>query len=560
MFATFKNHYQQLIAEYNKNNSGNPLPVMSDDNINELFRKIDTWSIYTLNYFDIDFHLTLNHLTNSIYKIIIDKSYKAKYLKEVYDDIVFLNKHIDKDKRVEVMENYIATDPFNKLYDQPLYVKMSILKHCDLMLSKTIDYIPDNKNNLNNVKSTLEMLSHYRTMLEYFIDQGHGYWTLAYTETNRFIPIQFKYLNHLDGLGKRIDEWTDAFQETEICKYLNENGYDVFGGWGDLSGKLAEKSAEPMLPETKETAEELPKIVLSEISFRNLVSDCATCSGMFTHNPLFKYTNPVHRHMFARMMAMCVFHYTENHNYTESQIRKVMIEVKNALTKHRTRFITRRDRKHWFDNMLASDIKSIINAFHKVRGEYFATSIGLFTYDRVVGDDIPAELLEKHHKFLAVTYNKIFYGAKPLDNGELEYLLNRYQNYIMPRLEVISEEDRRWLYRLSVNFALDIKNDELVNKYYEDLKSWFTVRHTTEENNAFYDKSLAHFLFMSYNDKETLVNKLTKEPIDIVSYGGSKEIYNKLLELCTRDLETPVLDKRVQHVDITDGKLEVKNN
>ena len=64
----------------------------------------------------------------------------------------------------------------------------------------------------------------------------------------------------------------------------------------------------------------------------------------------------------------------------------------------------------WFDTELARDVRIVLASYNENRGEYFATTIALFTYDKLTGDNVTNELYADHHRFLAITLNSIFYS------------------------------------------------------------------------------------------------------------------------------------------------------
>lgn len=562
MLTLFKKKFNELIVEYNKSNKTD-FKEYTDEEIKTLLDNSKVWSLYTVNYYNLELHLVLNDFIHTVYRICNDKQYKAKYLKGFFEDIEYLTKQFDADHLRAILTDNQVTDPFHELYKNKKYAEASLFKYCNLLMSKVIDYIPKDKESTNKFNATIDMMDAFKEEMMFFINNGYHELVFAFTETNRFVPIVFRYLNTFNDLDNKIDGWAEKWNESELSKTLHQRGYDVFGGWADLSGKLVENTVAPKQVDVSKVSEgldALPKLVLNQTNLNSLIADGITCSAMFTHNPLFNWTNPVHRYQYVRMLALCLFRYTEGHNYTLTQVGRFLNDVKLGLNKHNSRYRGRRDRKHWFDSELARDVRIVLASYNENRGEYFATTIALFTYDKLTGDNVTNELYKDHHRFLAITLNSIFYSEKPFTDEELEYTLNRYQTFMVPRFELITPEDRRWIYKLSIEFALNIQNDKYVDDVYHDLKLWFSERRSTEDNDNFLETVMARILFMSYKNKKLLLDKLEAEPIEIVSYGGSKTVYEVIHGICYGDVYAPIMDRRVQNVEVKDGNLAVTNS
>lgn len=560
MLTLFKKNFNNLIAEYNKLNK-TEIKEYTDKEVKQLLDNSKIWSLYTINYYDLVTHLYINDFIHTVYRICNDKQYKAKYLKGFLDDIEYLNANFNHERLQAIITDNQFTDPLHELYKNKKYAEASLQKYCNLLLSKIIDYIPESKDSVNKFNATVDLVNGFKEEMMFFINKGYHELTYAFTETNRFVPIVFKYLNTFDDLGKKIDEWAESWNESELAKALNQKGYDVFGGWADLSGKLTAPVVQEQSVSAIEKAynglDNLPKIVLSATGLNSLIADGISCSAMFTHNPLFTWTNPIHRYIYARMLALCIFRYTDGHNYTTSQVSKFITDVRLGMNKHNTRFKARRDRKHWFDDGLVKDVRLLLASYNENRAESFATAIALFSYDRFMGEGPMEEHYESHHRFLAVTFNDIFHSKKPLTDEELESLLNVYQSFLMPRFELITEDDRKWVYKLSIEFTLNILNEKYVDDLYNDMVIWFSERRSTEDNQQFLANCMPRLLFLSYKNKALLLDKLEKEPIDVVSYGGSKSVYETIYNICYKDLNAPIEDRRVQTVEVKDGNLAV---
>ena len=92
------------------------------------------------------------------------------------------------------------------------------------------------------------------------------------------------------------------------------------------------------------------------------------------------------------------------------------------------------------------------------------------------------------------------------------------------------------------------------------MKLWFSERRSTEDNDRFLETVMARILFMSYKNKKLLLDRLEAEPIEIVSYGGSKTVFEVIHGICYGDVYAPIMDRRVQNVEVKDGNLAVTNS
>lgn len=557
MLSKFLQFFLPMLKEYNKRNKGKE-KVFTDVELNELLTlivkliKLDLVEKTEHN----ELHLRLLSVTDFIYHVSVKRKYKDKFIDTFFDDIDYF-KFVES--QVENLDN-ISLGVYEPLYEHNTYAINCIDKHMSLLISKTVDYLPKEEKHLKNLNTVLDFFEAYRDRLYHFISEDLKWWVYLYTEHVDDIPFSLRYLNSYGNLGDSIENWVAQFQTNPAAELFKSRGFNVFAGWGNLSNELKLEGNKVIDKSSIKPVDDV--LHLTENAFKQMTIKLHEHTSMYYYDTRFEITNPTHYELFARTCGAVIANLTNHKVIPEKTISSLFLTIRNWANKSSI-MTRRRDRKLWYNQ----DSVGAVYAYFKeccdnrITGQ--AILLASHIYDICVPNAIEEDMeriWHAHHDYLARTHNHIYYSRKKYTQDELNYFLRAIQEVIMPKYFTIVEESKQWIFRASLEFTLNVSDEKRMDTLYEQLKGWFTERHTSELNKQFLENNLPYFLYTSYANKKTLLDKLTNNPFNITNYAGSKDIYESIIDILKKDVDNPIKTHRIEEIEFGEEGITVKQD
>lgn len=532
MLTRFKQHYNNLVKTFKNKTEW----LMEEERIQELKQRIDKLVYIDLVYQDIHLHASLMKVVDDIYKISKKAKFKEKYIEEFHERLTYLkNWEIAYSDQVD---SKLIEDNVGKLYELPEFTKVCIDKHLNLVLSKTVDYLPQ-EGNPKQLDGFLDMIDAYRKQLYDMADGDCFKWVYIFTDNNHYFPLRLITLNQFNRLGDRLEKGIDLQYENKYVKYINDRGYDIFGGWGHLqqhSITLEEVATVENNDVSKPQVIQVPETVIPKVKYNQLVNALYRHGFMFFLNDKFKITDPNHNEVLFHTLGVCLYYATGGKLLERKQFLQAIRDTRIMFNKT-PKFRARRDRKYWLGDDMYEPLLKILNAFCKDRTLMISSLVATHTYDLCVpSDDNWKDVVKKHHDFVQRSHMEVYFPDNPFTEDEIAKILSNYENYLVPRYQLFTEKDKHHLFGITLDYWLNLRDIAHADLTYDVIKGRFSERHTTEENRKFIEKSWILYLFMSFHNKKYLLERFKNEPINIVSYGSSKEIYQTIVDLLENDL------------------------
>ena len=552
MLDKFIQYYTPLIKTYNKK-KGKEETVYDTSSLQKLVDRVNKLCLFDVLYQDNrELHTRLLGFIDGFVSISSKKKLKDKYLTLFLEDIWYLN-YVYEDNQ-ELLENELDNEPDIEIYNNPIYARKCADKYVSLLLSKSIDYI-DPKENVNKLGPTIDLFDVFKDQLHRLIEAGLLYWVYPFTENLYYVPINLRYLDAYKNLGTRITEWVDGYQEHKLAKYLRGRGYDVFAGWGVnlLQGEWDKQITGNSKPVSNKDNTELKEVVLSSAVLSEIVGNVYNHMQMYMKNKKFNLKLEAHLELVIRTIAVCISHKVYKAVLKHGTYLTILRSVK-SLYSNKSYYNRRVDRKYWFKDEWVNVIKSAHMVFSKNRAEEAASVVAIHAYDTALPpenskpEDI-LKYLETHHDFVARSHDIVYHDKVPFTDEEIKHALDLYQNRLTPVYKDLVSTDNQWIIRATLELWLNIRDGKRVDVVEKQLREWFTNRHPTDLNTKYLDQNKPYFLLMSYHNKKTLLDRLRENPIDVVNYGKSLEVYEELIEICRKDVENPIKNHSIERVE-----------
>lgn len=549
----FTRFFNVLYKEYSKKNKGVENIEYTEETTKEIINKLNTLIIADLLFNEPELHFRLINFIHDFYAISKKMKFKDKYLKQTLDDLWYLNYWYDEHHEDILKIQQEQPYKYQALLDNPLYAKSSIDKYFNMLLSKTIDYIPRSLENVERIQPVIDQLDALKHRLNEYVDDGLVMWVYPFTENYHYMPFELRHMNGVYKLGTLIENWVDQNAGTLVTKYCQERGYDVFSGWGSLETFVTIEDKKLALSE--HARKQIHLFNPDKTVMEKIVHAAYARVWIYMSNPDFDMGNPSHRALCYRTIATCIHRYS-NDRVTGVNTINVVLNALSNLVKKTKLMASRTDRNFWFIPKDEELVSEYLQTFRQSRVQDAVSVVISHAFDLSVpveGKKPDIKANNDHHSFLARSYNHTFHGRKPFTEEEVTDALVLYQDVLMQTYFQFTPDDtNKWVFKSSLEFWLNIKDEERVNKAYNSMVEWFSERHNTDLNYEFYDSNYAYFLYLSYQNKELLLDKLEKEPISIVNYGASKDVYDAILDILRKDINEPIMDGRVREVTITD--------
>ena len=553
-------NFNKLLKESKKFKEENPFTTQED--VLTFFKNITqlTWvNILTENK---DLHVLLIGVIDTIMDISKKRKFKEKYIESFLQDIkeiqgyCYLIEHSEEYeslKEIEIKEYGREKVEWMK---NPWSIRNSIEKYCDLLLSKTVDYIPEAKQTNQQMNLVLDTFDGFKEKLLNIAEGFDPIWVYNLTESYHYTPFSLRYLDSLNNIGDKITNWIDYSRESKVVQLCNERGYSVFGGWGNLSKQLM--LVGNTLEEDKPMKYRPP---MNKESVDRIIQTCMQQVPMFAMNPRFNIFDAEMKTLFLQMMATWCYNDEE---IDDTQIQRIVSSCRDLMKKH-YRQIYMRDKRAWFMDEDVKHIKTFVHRFYKHRWEQYCTLILKVIFDFATPAtetecfwDLPDADIIQLHDFIGVSYNIVYHSVDKFSLDEINKCLNYTQQYLIQRFKPLIPKVNQWMLNAGVELWLDIENPERVENNYRVLRDHFSRRNTKELNDEFYLKNKFYLILMGYTNKKALLDKLTQEQIDLVSYNGSKEIYNTMIGILKKDIDDPIKTHRVNPVEVTEQGIKSK--
>lgn len=556
LIDNFFNNFNKLFKDYNKKNKEESTFKEIND-VLSFFKNITqlTWvNILTDNK---ELHVLLIGVIDTIMDISKKRKLKDKYFETFLNDIKEIqgycylienSEEYSQLKAIEIKEyGKEKVDWMCNIWS----VRNSIEKYCNLLLSKTVDYIPNSLQTNQQMNLLLDVFDGFKEKLENIAESFDPIWVYNLTESYHYTPFSLRYLDSLDKIGDKITNWIDYSRENKTVKLCNERGYEVFGGWGNLSKQLM--LIGNSLEESKPMKYRPP---MSNETCDRIARNCINQVPMFALNKSFNIFNAEMKALFLRVIAVWCY---DEEEISEEQIKRIISTCRDMMKKH-YRQIYMRDKRAWFMDEDARHVKTIIDQFYQNRWEQYCALVTKVIFDFATpsyngkeAKQLTDEDMLKLHEFICISYNMVYHGNEKFSLDEINHCLRHTQQYLIPRFRKMVPEQHQWMFNAGIELWLDIEHHERVKDMYRVLNEHFSRRNTKELNNEFYERNKFYLLLMGYNNKQALLNKLNEEPIDLISYNGSKEIYNTMIGILKKDIDDPIMDKRVTSVEVTEN-------
>lgn len=548
MISNFLNNFEKLFKEYSKKNSGVENPFLSEEQTTTFMEKLRDLTLINLETENKDLHIHLISFIDTFIDIASKRKLKDKHLDLFLNDVKELNAYhflSQEGEAKELFDSILDDYPFDRIQnmESEWSVSRSIDGYCNLLLSKIVDYLPEGNQTTNQWNLVLDTLNSFRTKLKR-IEEIDALLVYNFTETFDYAPFSLRYLDSLNKLGEKIENWIDYAAQNRFVKMANKQGYRIFAGWGNLSSTL--KLVNGQIEEEK-PAGYRPDATDEEV--KKIISNCLTNTGMFALNPHFRMNNPEHKTMFLKVIAMICY---GDGRLSIGQIKRIVTECRAVVKKH-YRNIYFRDQKLWFTDLDISNIQYLLEEYYKHSWEHIAVLVNKVCFDYATpsqtllqpgNEDRYMQEMANYHRFLCVSYNVAYHSRNRWTSDEVKNILQHTYDYLMPRFNNMIDPDKRWIYEQGIELWLDIDRDERVNSILYRLRTWFSGRHTREENQEFFNNIQYELLLLSYSMKKRVLDSLNEEPIEFISYNGSREIYNACIAIMRKDLEDPIMSER----------------
>lgn len=547
----FKQFAKPMFKDYNKRKPEVTAPDDLDTYIVEIKELINDLSKVNIVYDDVKLHVNLVFSIDTINRIAKKAKLKDKEIKNLLESIQFL-KIWYQEKKPYIKQSDFDKYPYMDLYGNPMFAAACIEKYMDMLVSKTVDYIPENIN-IKNIEPYIDLLDALKIELYGFIEDDLFWWVYPFTENTKYIGVSLRCLNNVDNLGDKIEKWVEEQRNSKLQCYLKERGFEGFVGWGNLAVQPISLKEEK---EVKAAVSETNDAVVTKSVLNELINNVHSHMYMYIHNEMFDPRVNQHMHNLLRTVA-CVFYSTLAGKMVKPGVIATTLKEAKAMFVRSKIFRARKDRKHWELANFTDDVVSILKEFIEHPELAQATIVATHALDTAIPISKETEYadydktLTQLHSFLRRSNEFAFKTSNALTKEQIEHAMKYYRQILAPIHIAYTPKNTRWVYQASLEFWLNIRDEDRVNILYNELVKWFTARHTADLNKQFLEENKPFAYFLSYHNKKILLDKLEKEPIDIVSYGGSKDIYEEFISWIKRDLEHAELNRYFKDTTIT---------
>lgn len=563
---SFKNHYEKLRKEYGKKLDTNlfnldTLDFSNDEVLLKQIKIVEELSLIDSCTLNKELHIELLTFIDDFVSIMHKRKYSLKQFETFLSACIALNHRYEEATEGEGKERVIDAprefygDNLLTLMKEVAFAYYSVEKYVDHLVSKTVDYLPEDLKSRSQIELVLNQFINFKTYLEEIASDISPLWVYCFTETTSYAPFSLRYLDSLDKLGQRLENWMDYSRESSLVRLCNQKGFNIFGGWGSLSGKLIFKEGKTL----EEPKPEPYRKVMTNDQARKAAGWMLDHVPMYALNSKFNVYNAQHRGLLLRTLALAVDNDLE---ITEEQLDKCVGSCRDLMAKN-YRSIYIRDKRNWFLEKDKENLRIFIEEQRKDRPFQLATFIMKTTFDHATPHMYNPETFIRSvvalHQYLYQSYNLIFCSQSPFTKEQLQRALDITQNFYIPRYKQLIPEDRQWILTAAMEFWLDIFHQGKVDTTIKYLREHFGKRNTRELNNEFYEANKYYLMFLSLKNKQAIREEIERNPIEVVSYNGSKEVYEKIMLLITNDLDNPVMDNRVIGVEVTDDGIIAVN-
>lgn len=566
MFEKFIQFFIPMLKMYNKNNKVEE--VWDMEKLTQLDAIMKELAIFDVIFDNRELHVRLLGVIDFVHSVASKRKFKDKYIKNFLDDVWYLNYVYNENKEV-IKENY--GEYKDSIYYLPAYQSKSVENYTNLLLSKVIDYIPDTDKGVNQFKQTLDLFDSLKARLEDYIADGLGHWVLPFTEKVDYIPISLRYLNVYGNLGDRILDWVEAQQETKLEKLLRDRGYHVYAGWSNLNGVLRIKESSEN--KAKVEVQQKPKVISNEVTLsrqaiEKVSIDVYNHLFMYLYCDKFDYRNPEHVQGLYRTIAFCISLQSGRRPINENQGMYLMRIARQLINKNQV-YRRRKDRKYWLLEIQFTHINAMLKQFSKQRAEEGASVLAAHAFDVCIpSNDKWEDVVKQHLQFLKRTYNTLCVAESKYNDEEIKYFLTLWDSYLEPRYSKLVDDNKKWLFRASLNYGLNIRDFKMMDEAFDNFKRWFKERHRRWDNQKWLDDNRDWLTFLSYANKQYLLDKLEQELADeVINYGDAVRVFKDATEILRNDLKDKdvPLDKGIENKvvletiqstigEMTDGK------
>lgn len=546
MLQNYIRFIKPQIIEYNKKNKEKiDEKYTNDETLEDIVRKIKEMAVVGCEYRNRELHEYLIGFLAGFYNIAHKAKFKPKELTNHIDLLFWFEYQHDalqKDDEVDFEDIRYQTWDEANIRNNYEYAVLAIDNYVNLLLSKTVDYLPKlDKKEFKKLDDILDVFSSLKERLLELAKES-VWFAYVFTENKQFVPFSLRYLNRFCNLGDKIEKWVE--QENPLVNYINDKGFDIFGGWGNFADEVKTGNAP-----TKENTPVEQKHRPSKTMVEKIIRYMESLTPMYLLNDKFNMADNGHRAMFLRSIALPLYFLSsQGVEVNMVDIERYFNVVKSSL-KHSRPYTLRKDRKWWFNADTVSVTTACIQLYHTDPAAHFASELMMNVYDHIFIDKtdktkVFTKCMERLHQILARSHNSIYHSENPMKESEIANVLTVYQKNLLPYYVKFTEEQYQWIYSAAIAFVLNIRDKEVVDASYNALKTWFESRHKTEDNHQFFETNYVDNLLMSYHNKRELVERLEKEPINIVKYGNSQAYYDDIVNILKRDVDTPIKEGR----------------
>lgn len=523
------------IKEYNKTNTKLDEKYLTEDFWNTLFAHVNELIVCDMMHEEEHLHLGLIEFIDTFMGIANKRKLKDKHVENFIETIEFLENSYflnhDAFSKVEGFEKYFSE---NTLYRREDFAKICVDKYTNLLISKIIDYLPDDEKKDKAFNNFISSFVDMKNRLYNLADNDLVYWVYPFTESNRYIPVSLHHLNNFNNLGDKIEEWSD--NDTRIGKLMRDNGFDVFSGWANI-GLATLKSNKKTKKQDTEKELTVEKPILPRHLVERLVDAIIASCAVYARNPRFNISNTTFYNILMRSIVVNLRTYSDTYKINDEVISLFMTSCHRIVRKMKA-FKRRADFKLWFVQTDVKRIATYLDTFNNNYYDYLLANVVLHAFDSATNNNMTKERWDQHHTVISNTYHCLYNRSTGVDKEELIRILQFYRDFYVPVYRSLIDAIRFPIFDFSINFFLNIREEDQVIECIGELERFVGRRQTKEDIKEYYESRYPFYRLMSYGNKRLFLPKL-KALIDsgnYVSYNGSAKLLDNIYQLVDLDL------------------------
>lgn len=524
--TNFIKHYTNQCKDLCKKHKD--LNVLTEEDILTLFKFINKYTLVNILTDNKDVHIFLLLVILAITEIANKQKYKAKEMEKLYEYYQYF-KNLEYINDKDAVEKVYTSHPYYPLFTNELYAKRSIDKYLELIISKSVDFIPHNDKRVKLFNMLLDQIDYHRDWLLSIVEEGCYLWVYNITENNQYLTFTLNSLNQEGRLGDIIRENIDKGYGKKLIDIAKDRGYEIYAGWGDLirSSDVSEQDMPKDISDKK---------VITPSLMDKAVHDAHMYSFMYYDNNQFDACQENYNFVYESTIALALYHHFHDYDVTVGTFKTVVNKLK-AQAKATKVFKKRRDRKYWYTDGMA---QMLYNKFMKIKQDNTLVTLILvsshaFDVATTSNDDFEKSI-DAHHAFLSRTFKYIWIDNCDMFKDKINGFITAYRDVYMPIYRTLIPEGRRWILLSSLEYVVNMRDITKCDTMFGDIVEWFSIRRSAEYHQDMFARYKCYLELLGVNNKKYLKEKLEKRDFNFVSYNNSKQVYQDIITLLDNDI------------------------